>query len=343
LGNTYTTFAMNLKHRGDIAMIQDSLLLNSEQAGYLGRLEVGWSIVRLQGRWFWPFLVKFPLVTIEKGSVTDERLRKITNQKQKDFSCLLGDYRGYSSLIMTQEGTSNPKSTQDDDILPILTEAKRRGIKDKNEKCAIRLTTHEKDLLRDVWKHPTSSVTSRYHRLSFSSCFGNKLQNSLFNSNFISSSIVILPRGRIKILTLTEKGRKVLGIKSGKSDRHGGPEHRYWIRIIADRLKTQGLKVTEEATIGEGRTIDILAVKDGQRIAFEIETGKSDVTANVNKCLNMGIDRIIVVTTSSAAYKKILASVAPYPQVRVIKAQEVLEHEFITSLNRDNFFNNLTP
>ena len=72
LGNTYTSFAMNLKHRGDIAMIQDSLLLNSEQAGYLGRLEVGWSIVRLQGRWFWPFLVKFPLVTFEKGSVTNE-------------------------------------------------------------------------------------------------------------------------------------------------------------------------------------------------------------------------------------------------------------------------------
>lgn len=33
-------------------MIQDSLLLDSEQAGYLGRLEVGWAIVRLQGRWF---------------------------------------------------------------------------------------------------------------------------------------------------------------------------------------------------------------------------------------------------------------------------------------------------
>ncbi|HUU16303.1 MAG TPA: DUF87 domain-containing protein [Sedimentisphaerales bacterium] len=343
LGNTYTTFAMNLKHRGDIAMIQDSLLLNSEQAGYLGRLEVGWSIVRLQGRWFWPFLVKFPLVKFEKGSVTDERLRKITNQKQKDFSCLLGDYGGYSSAIMTRGGISSPKSTKDDDILPILSEAKRGGIKDKNEKCAIRLTTQERDFLMDVWKHPTSSVTSRYHRLSFSSCFGNKLQNSLFNSDFISSSIVILPRGRIKILTLTEKGEKVLGIKPGKSDRHGGPEHRYWVRTIADYLKTQGLKVTEEAAVGEGKTIDILAVKDGQKIAFEIETGKSDVAANVKKCLNMGIDRIIVVTTSSAAYKKIRDYVAPYPQVKVIKAREFLEREFDTSFDRDNFFNNLTP
>jgi type IV secretory pathway VirB4 component len=52
LGNTYTTFAFNLKHRGDLAMMQDCLLLDSEQTDYLGRLEVGWAVVKLQGRWF---------------------------------------------------------------------------------------------------------------------------------------------------------------------------------------------------------------------------------------------------------------------------------------------------
>jgi hypothetical protein len=76
LGNTYTTFAFNLKHRGDIAMIQDCLHLDSEQAGYLGRLEVGWAVVKLQGRWFFPFLIKLPLVHLDKGGVTDEHLRQ---------------------------------------------------------------------------------------------------------------------------------------------------------------------------------------------------------------------------------------------------------------------------
>jgi hypothetical protein len=76
LGNTYTTFAFNLKHRGDIAMIQDCLHLDSEQAGYLNRLEVGWAFAKLQGRWFFPFLIKLPLVRLKKGSVTDGHIHQ---------------------------------------------------------------------------------------------------------------------------------------------------------------------------------------------------------------------------------------------------------------------------
>ena len=38
---------MSLKHRGDIAMIKDCLLLDSEQAGYLGKLDVGWATTRV--------------------------------------------------------------------------------------------------------------------------------------------------------------------------------------------------------------------------------------------------------------------------------------------------------
>lgn len=75
VGNTYTTLAMNLKHRGDIAMTADSTLLDSEQRRCLGRLELGWGMVKLQGRWFYPFLVQFPLVKLNKGSVTDEIIR----------------------------------------------------------------------------------------------------------------------------------------------------------------------------------------------------------------------------------------------------------------------------
>ncbi|MCP4259346.1 MAG: ATP-binding protein [Planctomycetes bacterium] len=323
LGNTYTTFAMNLKHRGDISMIQDSLLLNSEQAGYLGRLEVGWSIVRLQGRWFWPFLVKFPLVMFEKGSVTDNRLRKLT--KQKDFSCLLSKYGSYSPVILAREEISSPKKTQDKGILPFLSEAKRGGLKDKNEMCAIRLTTQEEDFLKDVWQHKTSSITERYSRLSFSCCFGNKLQNSLFNSDFISSSLVILPRGRIKILKLTEKGKKVLGINTGESDRHGGPEHRYWVKRIADHLQANGYEVAEEVPVGGGKTIDIVAAHDDKRIAFEIETGKSDAAANVRKCLDAGLNKVVVVATSALVRDKLSTTLPRDKRVKLLTAAEVLQ------------------
>ncbi|MBA7701314.1 hypothetical protein ES703_110049 [subsurface metagenome] len=74
LGNTYTTIAMNLKHRDDVRAAANAMLLGRGEQDYLGELEVGSGIVKLQGRWFRPFLVKFPLVHVSKGSITDQEL-----------------------------------------------------------------------------------------------------------------------------------------------------------------------------------------------------------------------------------------------------------------------------
>jgi hypothetical protein len=322
LGNTYATFAMNLKHRGDITMIQDSLLLDSEQARYLGRLEVGWSIVRLQGRWFWPFLVKLPLVSFEKGTINDARLRWITKEKKEEFSCLLSPLEGYSPVIMAQEETLGREGMKDKQILPYREKGKRDKKNDK-KMCTIQLTTQERNFMVDVWQYPASSVTERYKRLCFSSYFGNSVQNSLLRSCFICSYVVILPRGRIKILELTEKGKKVLGINQGKSDRHGGPEHRYWVRIVAEYLKTQGYEISEEVPVGGGKTIDVVAIRSGKRIAFEIETGKSDVITNIQKSLDAGMDMVIVVATSMNTKDKLDRILPRKPLVKLITVNEM--------------------
>jgi hypothetical protein len=325
LGNTYTTFAMNLKHRGDIAMIQDSLLLNSEQAGYLGRLEVGWSIVRLQGRWFWPFLVKLPLVGFEKGTITDARLSQIMKERKEEFSCLLNRSGSFSSVILAQGEISRPKNAQDKEILALRSKGKIRELKDKKGICAIKLTTQERNFLMDVWHNQTSSVIERYSRLSFSSYFGDKLQNSLLDSDFISYSLVILPRGRIKILKLTEKGKKALGINPGESDRHGGPEHKYWIRRISDHLQANGYGVAEEVPVGEGRAVDLVATRDGEQIALEIETGKSDVIANIKKCLDAGLNKVVVAATSVRVRDRLSGILPKHNSVELITGSELLK------------------
>lgn len=49
------------------------------------------------------------------------------------------------------------------------------------------------------------------------------------------------------------------------------------------------------------RTVDLLATKGNQRIASETETGKSDSVANVQKCLDAGMDMVIVVAISRAS------------------------------------------
>lgn len=323
LGNTYTTFAMNLKHRGDIAMIQDSLLLDSEQAGYLGRLEVGWSVVRLQGRWFWPFLVRLPLVRLEKGAINDARLKQITRQNQKEFSSLVSALERFSSTISTQERISSPENSSKQGISPLPLSEKRNSKKGKDG-CAIKLTTQERDFLKDVWQHTTSSVTQRYSRLSLSVRCGNNIQISLCSMGFIFSFNLCFGKGRMKGLVLTEKGKKALGINDGESNRHGGPEHRYWVRAVAGHLKAQGYEVTEEAPAGDGKTIDLLAIKKDKKIAFEIETGKSDAVANVRKCLKTGMDRVIIIATSALARNKLSHVLPRDNRIQLLTTSELL-------------------
>ncbi len=74
IGNSFCTIAMNLKHRNDLNMIDDALLLDDKDA--LGRLPMGYGVVKLQGRYFEPFLVKFPLFKVKKGKVRDEDIKK---------------------------------------------------------------------------------------------------------------------------------------------------------------------------------------------------------------------------------------------------------------------------
>ncbi len=328
LGNTYTTFTFNLKHRGDLAMMQDCLLLDREQTEYLGRLEVGWAIVKLQGRWFFPFLVRLPHVHLEKGAVTDERLRQFTKEKQKEISCLLSSFKSDSATIYTKEKNSTPETDSKHRNQAISRLDKKEKGKDKNKKCTIKLTTHEEmNFLRDIWLNPASSIKERYQRLCLNYRCGNKIQKSLFSKGIVSSINLSPGKGKIKGLLLTERGCKILGVETEKSNRHGGEEHRFWVSRIAEHLRTSGYEVAKEVPVGGGRTIDIVAAYNDKRIAFEIETGKSNAEANIQKCLAAGMDVIIVLATSAQVRDKIRAVLQKRHNVRLLRVSEFFEKD----------------
>jgi hypothetical protein len=44
--------------------------------------------------------------------------------------------------------------------------------------------------------------------------------------------------------------------------------------------------------------IDLLAQRPGEQVAIEIETGKSDIPANLKKIATAGFDRVILLATS---------------------------------------------
>jgi len=327
LGNTYATFAMNLKHRGDIAMIKDCLLLDSEQAGYLGKLEIGWAVTKLQGRWFKPFLVKFPLVTLEKGSVTDATVRSHMETVDEKWSAVAKSHRSVSGVISTREGFSSVHGRQKEDI-PAISVSEKRG--EQKKECAINLTTKEREFLKDVLQHATSSITERYRRLCVSSRIGNNIQHSLLVKGLLSCAFVSFDKGRIKVLCLKEKGREVLGYDRAHATRHGGIEHQYWKEKVAAKLRECGYTVEEEYPIGEGKTVDLVARKDGKSIAIEIETGKSDAVSNIRKCLEAGLDVVVVVTIArvkNLIEQEVRGLVHGGQAVRVLEAWELVGHE----------------
>ena len=320
LGNTYTTFAFNLKHRGDLAMMQDCLLLDSEQTDYLGRLEVGWAVAKLQGRWFWPFLIKLPLIEVNKGAVTDQMIKQRAGQSIEQTD---------SEAISNGRADSGRDGTQD--IQKIAIPQKDKNEEKEDEKpCAIKLTTHDRKFLLDVYQYPVSFVTERYLRLGLSVRKGNEVQQALLNNCLLTSANISIERKIIKILGLTEEARTEFGINDSKSTRQGGLIHRYWQHRLAEHLKTCGYNVEIEAPVGDGKAIDIVAERDGKRTAFEIETGNSDVVSNVQKCFDAGMDMVAVIATSKAT-KDALAQIVPkQSKIKILTGSEAIEHAYLS-------------
>lgn len=316
LGNTYCTIAMNLKHRSDIAMIADCMLLDAKRARYLGKLEVGTGIVKLQDRWFDPILVRFPHISVRKGSVTDEMIKE---RMAAFYEARLGD-------LDERQHDSSPGA---------LAEVNRASrSEDKEGKAEPKnLPAGEEDIkemeilmLKDVLKNGFSSTTERYHRLGLNAYQGNKIKAALDEKGLIEIKDVPVRTGRIKMFGLTDKAKDMLnriGVNTNKTWRHGGLEHEYWKNRVARHFRDIGYRVIEEYPIGGGRAIDLVAENEKERIAIEIETGKSDAIHNMRRAMEAGFGRVICAALNDKVKEKIVNQVIrsdlpPEGETRVI-------------------------
>jgi predicted RecB family endonuclease len=69
-------------------------------------------------------------------------------------------------------------------------------------------------------------------------------------------------------------------------------------RVPHPIARADGYEVALEERLTEGHYVGIVARRDGEAIAVEVETGKSDVIANVRG----GLDGVTVAATSQTAY-----------------------------------------
>jgi DNA-binding MarR family transcriptional regulator len=278
IGNTYCTIAMNLKHARDVNTIGEAMLLNNEEREYLGRLPVGVGIVKLQGRYFKPFLVKFPLLEVEKGSIPDEEIKSLTKGYSEKFK-----------VISTDSG--------EPEEIPVVQAAEKRKIENS-------LSEEERKLLEDIGKFAVSGIADRFRRLNITPHKGYKILEALVSAGFIISSFIATTKGRLRFLQLSDKGKRLIDSKEfSVLSTKGGPEHEYWKHKVADKLKEQGYSVELEREV-HGHYVDILATKGEEAIAVEVETGKSDAEDNVRKDLEAGL-KVICLALSKTLVKRL--------------------------------------
>lgn len=147
-------------------------------------------------------------------------------------------------------------------------------------------TDREEQLLRDVAAMPISPITQRYERLGWNAKTGNTIKDAVISKGFARFETVSTPTARVKILSLTGNGESCLaerGVDLRRS-RHGGAEHEYWKWAIRSRLERAGYAVDEEYPVGDGKTVDLRATLGSEVVWVEVETGRSDILANIAKC-----------------------------------------------------------
>ena len=279
--NTYTSIFFSLKGRANITTAASALLLDKEDSEILGRLPVGMAVVKLQDRWFDPFLVKMPLMSIKKSVISDQ---EIISHMQKQ-----GCYSTFSQPI-TPENEANEVIFQSGIEQPKLQEK-------------------EIEFMLDLIKNPYVGIAARYKKLNISSKNGNKIKDNLLKEGYIEVTEIKIRDGRIKLLEATTKGVAKLKEQDAKIDYlkpHNGMSHRYWKYKVGEYFRKQGYQITYEKPIGGvgSKRVDVEAIKGKERIAIEVETGQSHSTSDITPLLPL-YDKVIVIATDEKAEQKI--------------------------------------
>lgn len=270
LGNTYTKITLNLSDPSDMNKAASYCLMGEEDKKHLSRLPVGYGIVKLQDRWFSPFLIRLPLMDIQKGSITDEMIED-----------------GYFIRNASDSPSSEPEAHEFSGFPRILS-----AHSPLNNECLL--------FLGDVLAHPQDGVKVRYERLGWGSKKGNRIKSILVRQGWLDEEIVNLGNTRMLALRFSRKFKELIGEEATQES----IVHEYWKHWYAEHMKRHGFEAILEAT-RQGGHVDVLAFNEKCLIGIEIETGKSDFLSNLKNGLLSGFTKIFIVATSKKAREKI--------------------------------------
>ncbi len=211
---------------------------------WLPKLPIGTGIARLPVRFYSPILFTFGVQPIKNLMISDDEVHAQWSRTQQSVPSVA-------------------------DVAPVI----------------VQLGEREEALLRDVATTPISPITQRYQRLGWHVDAGNRAKDGIIKRGLARFDAVSTPRGQVKILTLTSEGVAALAAHGTvvQRARTGGAEHEFWKHELRQVLERHGWRVNEEFALGGGKTADLRAKRDRHVLFVEVETGRSDIAANVAK------------------------------------------------------------
>ncbi len=305
--NSYATLALSQKLRSDIQTLTGAMNLTDEQRDSLSTLPIGAAVVRLADEHPEPFLVSIPLCPVKEGTVSDAAIRqqmaayftesRVNSTSQPEPAAVSGvPVSDKNNEINPNQNIPHPpsprESTSTDPIVDSVPDPPKET-----------LSREEIRLLTDIAARPLSTTVSRYQRLNLSRRRGNAIRQHLAAAGVIEAVPLATRSGQVVLYQLTEPGRAActaLGIDPGPVPR-ASLEHQYWVMKIAEHFEKQSYEMTAEHPVPGDGAVDLLAERPGERVAIEVETGKSDIKANLAKLKNAGFDRVVMVATSPSA------------------------------------------
>ncbi|MFH1110728.1 MAG: hypothetical protein V1790_16255 [Planctomycetota bacterium] len=310
--NSYVTFALSQKLRADIKTMSGAMNLSEEQEEALSTLPIGSAVVRLADEHPEPFLIRIPRCSIREGSVSDSAIRR------------------HMAAYSAESTANNPPPFELPAVPPVPAPDKNNEINpttiiphppspersrersdssDSTIRDAIPDPPHLKlsretiRFLSDIAARPLSTTVSRYQRMHLSRRKGNAIRHDLLTAGIIESVPLATRTGQVMLFELTDPGRQIcndIGVDPGPPPR-ASLEHTFWAHRVAQQYENAGYDVALEHAVAGNGIVDVVAARANERLAIEIETGKSDIKMNIEKTRQSGFDRVILVATSPSA------------------------------------------
>jgi len=276
-------------------------------------------------------------MTIDEGSVTDEMVKNQMGGFYTDSSRTGTQTTAFEAVSAVPAADKNkikiagtgkdnkeshPIAVQDTDN-KISSATDPETYPPLNTDPAIpKLSREEIRFLNDISARPLSTTVARYHRLHLSRRRGNAVRQNLNKASIIEPVRIATRSGQVILYQLTEFGRSICnaaGIDPGPL-RRPGLEHQYWIQQASRYFQDEGFNITIEYQVKNNGAVDILAERNEDKVAVEIETGKSDITQNIRKIQHADFAEIILIATnpdSITACKKAVEQAEPQTKIPV--------------------------